>query len=99
MQSQRTAASAGPRERNASGAQTPDALLPDRTPKPSGWLATPLIALVALVCCAGPLLLGAMAATGAGAWLAAHGYSLGAAAFVLLAAVLAWRIRARISQG
>jgi hypothetical protein len=92
MQSQRTAASAGPRERNASGAQTPDAL-PDRTPKPSGWLATPLIALVALVCCAGPLLLGAMAATGAGAWLAAHGYSLGATAFVLLAAVLAWRGR------
>jgi hypothetical protein len=98
MQSQRTAASAGPRERNASGAQTPDAL-PDGTPKPSGWLATPLIALVALVCCAGPLLLGAMAATGAGAWLAAHGYSLGAAAFVFLTAVLAWRIRARMSQG
>ena len=63
-----------------------------------GWLATPAIAILAVVCCAGPLLLGALAATGTGAWLGAHGYTFGAAALIVLAAVLAWRIRARLSR-
>jgi cytochrome c biogenesis protein CcdA len=58
-----------------------------------------VIAIIAVVCCAGPLLLGALAATGAGAWLATHGYTLGAAALIVLAALLAWRINARISRG
>jgi len=39
------------------------------------------------------------AATGTGAWLATHGYSLGAAALVVLTALLVWRIMARTSQG
>ncbi len=64
-----------------------------------GWLATPVIAIIAVVCCAGPLLLGALAATGAGAWLATHGYTLGAAALVVLGALLAWRVRAWMSRG
>lgn len=57
------------------------------------------MAIVAVVCCAGPLFVGALAATGAGAWLAAHGYTIGAAALVVLAALLAWRIRERMSRG
>jgi hypothetical protein len=61
-----------------------------------GWLTTPLIAIIAVLCCAGPLLLGALAATGAGAWLAAHGYSLGAVALVVLSVLLVLRIRTPI---
>jgi len=71
----------------------------DHAPRREGWLATPVIAILAVICCAAPLLLGALAATGAGAWLAAHGYALGGAAMVVLAALLAWRIRARTSRG
>jgi len=52
-----------------------------------------------VVCCAGPLLLGVLAASGAGAWLAAHGYAIGAAALVAVAAFLAWRIRVRLIRG
>ena len=64
-----------------------------------GWLATPAIAILVVVCCAGPLLLASLAATGTGAWLAAHGYPIGGAALLVLAALLAWRIRARMSRG
>jgi len=98
MESQRTTVPADPPESSVSADRAPAA--PDgRAPGLKGWLATPMIAIFAVVCCAGPLLLGTLAATGAGAWLAAHGYSLGAAALVVLAALLAWRIRARMSQG
>ena len=55
-----------------------------------GWLAAPAIVILVVVCCAGPLLIGALAAAGAGAWLATHGYAVGAAALLALAAVLAW---------
>jgi len=58
----------------------------------------PVIAVFAVVCCAGPLLLGALAASGTGAWLLAHGYLIGAAA-LSLAALLGWAIRARFSRG
>jgi hypothetical protein len=98
MESQRTTPPADPDERNALTDQAPPAA-PDRAPGLKGWLATPVIAIIAVVCCAGPLLLGALAATGAGAWLAAHGYTLGAAALIVLAALLAWRISARVSRG
>lgn len=64
-----------------------------------GWLATPVIVILVLVCCAGPLLIGALAAAGAGAWLAGHGYTVGAAALLVVAAFLAWRIRVRLSRG
>lgn len=70
----------------------------DRAPVLEGWLATPLIAIIAVVCCAGPLLLGALAVTGARPWLAAHEYTLGTAVLVVLAALLAWRISARTSR-
>ena len=80
---------------------------PDRTPASSrdhsreadGWLTGTLIAMFVVVCCAGPLLIGALAAAGAGAWLATHGYAIGAAALLVVAAVLVWRIRARLSRG
>ena len=65
----------------------------------AGWLATPVIAILAVVCCAAPLLLGALVVSGAGAWLAAHGFTLGAAALIVLAAALAWRISARTRRG
>jgi hypothetical protein len=71
----------------------------DRSPGPVGWLAGPAVAILVVVCCAGPLLLAALAASGGGAWLAAHGYTLGAAALIVLAAFLAWMIRTRISRG
>ena len=98
MESQRTVAPADPPESSVSADQAL-AASHDHAPGAKGWLATPVIAIIAVVCCAGPLLLGALAATGAGAWLAAHGYTLGAAALVVLAALLFWRIRARMSRG
>ncbi len=58
-----------------------------------------VIAIIAVVCCAGPLLLGALAATGAGRLAGHAGYTLGAAALVVLGALLAWRVRARMSRG
>ena len=98
MESRRTEAPADPPESSVSADQAP-AAPHDRAPGLKGWLATPVIAIIAVVCCAGPLLLGALAATGAGAWLAAHGYTLGASALIVLAAFLAWRIGARMSRG
>ena len=97
MESQRTAEPADPVEPIASADQAPRAPR-DRAPGTRGWLATPAVAILAVVCCAGPLLLGALAATGAGAWLGAHGYTLGAAGLIVLAALLAWRINARMSR-
>lgn len=74
-----------------------------RTPerRENGWLtvlAAPGLILLAIVCCAGPLLLAALLATGAGAWLAANGYLIGAVALFVIAAVVAWRIQARMSR-
>ena len=71
----------------------------DASSRREAWLAAPVVAILAVVCCAGPLLFGALVATGAGAWLAAHGYTLGAAALIVLALVLAWGIRTRMSRG
>ncbi len=71
----------------------------DHSREADGWLTGTLIAMFVVVCCAGPLLIGALAAAGAGAWLATHGYAIGAAALLVVAAVLAWRIRARLSRG
>ena len=70
----------------------------DSTPRSESWFAAPLIAVFAVLCCAGPLLLGALAASSAGAWLLARGYLIGAAALAL-AALLGWAIRARLSLG
>ncbi len=61
-----------------------------------GRLATPAIMILLVVCCAGPLLLGVLAASGAGAWLVTHGYAIGGAAVLVVAGILAWRIRVRI---
>ncbi len=63
-----------------------------------GRLATPAIVVLLVLCCAGPLLLGVIAASGAGAWLVTHGYALGGAAVLVVAGILAWRIRVRISR-
>lgn len=97
MENQSTVERVDPAEPRLSADQAPSAPL-DRAPGTVGWLATPAIAILVVVCCAGPLLLGAFVATGTGAWLGAHGYTLGAAVLIVLAAVLAWRIRARMSR-
>jgi hypothetical protein len=90
-------------EADRSGQDPPDPLplrtAGDRPPGPASWLAAPAVAILAVVCCAGPLLLAAVAASGGGAWLAAHGYTLGAAALIVIAALLAWMIRTRMSRG
>ncbi len=98
MGNQRTAQSVESVERDPAGDRTP-ASSRDQSRRVDSWLAGPLIAIVAVVCCAGPLLLGVLAASGAGAWLAAHGYAIGAAALVAVAAFLAWRIRVRLIRG
>jgi len=51
------------------------------------------------VCCAGPLLLGALIASGAGGWLATHGFVVGGVAAVVIAAVLASRAWLRVRRG
>ncbi len=71
----------------------------DHSREADGWLTGTLIAIFVVVCCAGPLLIGALAAAGAGAWLATHGYAIGATALLVVAAAFAWRIRARLSRG
>lgn len=66
-----------------------------------GWLAAvaaPGLVLLAVVCCAGPLLAAALLATGAGTWLAANGYLLGALTLFAIAAGVVWLLLARISQ-
>jgi len=98
MESQRKAGPAYLPETSMPGDQAP-AGPRDRSPDLKGWLATPVIAIIAAVCCASPLLLAALAATGAGAWLAAHGNTIGAAALVVLGAILAWRITAGMGRG
>lgn len=70
----------------------------DSSARDETWFAAPIIAVVAVLCCAGPVLLAVLAATGVGAWLLAHGYVIGAAA-VAFVALLAWAIRARLSRG
>jgi hypothetical protein len=77
----------------------PRASAPPRGSGPETWLAAPAVAILAVVCCAGPLLVAALAATGAGAWLAAHGYTVAAGAVIVVVAVLVWWIRARLSRG
>ncbi len=73
--------------------------LRDSSPGRESRFATPVIGILAVICCTGPLLVGVLATTGAGTWLAAHGYTIGTAALVVLAALLTWGIRARLSRG
>jgi len=56
----------------------------DHSREADGWLTGTLIAIFVVVCCAGPLLIGALAAAGAGAWLATHGYAIGATALLVV---------------
>jgi len=98
MENQRTAQSVESVEKDLAGDRTP-ASSRNQSRRVDSWLAGPLIAIVAVVCCASTLLLGVLAAGGAGAWLAAHGYAIGAAALVAVAAFLAWRIRVRLVRG
>jgi hypothetical protein len=60
------------------------------------WFVAPLLVIVAVVCCAGPILVAALAATGAGAWLAWRGFIIGAAVLFGLALLLASLVRARL---
>jgi len=97
-ENQRTTQSVESVEKDLPGDRTP-ASSREQSRRVDSWLAGPAIAIVAVVCYAGPLLLGVLAASGAGAWLAAHGYAIGAAALVAVAAFLAWRIRVRLVRG
>jgi hypothetical protein len=63
-----------------------------------GALAAPGLVLLGVVCCAGPFLVASLLATGAGAWLAGHGYLLGAVALFVIAVVFVWRLHARMSR-
>lgn len=73
---------------------------PDRSSNdPAAWLAAPALAVLAVVCCAGPLLAAALAATGAATWVASHGYPVAAVFLLGLAALLIWAIRRRIAHG
>lgn len=68
-------------------------------PRDVGWLAAPLVFLLAGLCCGGPLLVAALVATGAGAWLGAHGFQAGAVVLLIIAGLLAWRWRLHINRG
>ncbi len=91
--------------RNEGRAETPESI---GAPAPAGArdarsglesrLATPAVVIPLVVCCAGPLLLGVLAASGAGAWLVTHGYAIGGAAVLVVAGIFAWRIRVRINR-
>ena len=62
----------------------------------SGWLGAVAVGGLAIICCAGPLLVVGAASLGVGAWLAAHGlWPLGGPALVLAggAVVVAYRRR------
>jgi len=69
------------------------------SPPSTDWWAAPAAAGLVVVCCAGPLLLGALVASGAGSWLATHGFLLGGAAVMVVAAVLAVRAWMRVRRG
>ena len=91
--------------RNDGRAETPESIgalarakAPDVRSGLEGRLATPGIVTLLVVCCAGPLLLGVLAASGAGAWLVTHGYAIGGAGVLVVAGILAWRIRVRVSR-
>ncbi len=73
---------------------------PPRISHPSNdWWAAPAAAILVVVCCAGPLVLGAMVASGAGGWLATHGFLLGGAVVMGVAAILAVRAWMRVRRG
>ena len=68
----------------------------ERQPTESkGRFAGPVLAVLAVLCCAGAPLVAALAATGVGAWLAAHGYALGVAGALVLLSALLLRQRSR----
>ena len=62
-----------------------------------GWLGTAALVALPVLCCGVPLLVAALVATGAGAWLAGHGSLLAIPAVVLAAALLVWRRTRRAS--
>lgn len=68
-----------------------------RTIEPEGWLGMLALAALPILCCGLPLLAVALVATGAGAWLAAHGSLLAIPAVVVAAALLVSRQRRRPS--
>ncbi len=71
---------------------------PASEPSGGGWEA-PAAAVLLVVCCAGPFLLGALVASGAGGWLAAHGFLLGATAVTVVAAALTVGAWMRVRRG
>ena len=76
-----------------------DRLGASASPTSDSWWAAPAVAILIVVCCAGPLFLGGLVTTGAGGWLAAHGFVMGGSALVLLAPLLAFWAWARVKRG
>lgn len=92
----RVATDSQPRPENVAGEAPPGSALRADDP---GWAGS--LALVALpaICCGLPLLVVALLATGAGAWLAANGSLLAIAAMVLAVGLLSARyVRTRRSR-
>jgi len=70
------------------------------TSQPSGaWWAAPAASTLVVVCCAGPLLLAALVASGAGGWLATHGFQLGATSVMVVTGALAVGAWMRVRRG
>ena len=62
----------------------------------SGWLGAVAVAGLAIICCAGPLLVVGAVSLGVGAWLAAHGlWLLGGLALLLAGGVVVVAYRRR----
>lgn len=84
----RIAADHKPRPENAVGEASPGtAGRADDT----GWVGTAVLIALPVICCGLPLLVVALLATGAGAWLAANGSLLAIPAAVVAAGLLAVR--------
>ncbi len=62
-----------------------------------GWVATLSVIAVPAICCALPLLVAALVATGAGPWLALHGHVL-AVGVVAVSAGLVTALLVRVSR-
>lgn len=84
----RIAADHKPRPENVVGEASPGAT---GRADDHGWVGTAVLIALPVICCGLPLLVVALLATGAGAWLTANGSLLAVPAVVLAAALLSVR--------
>ncbi len=72
---------------------------PARATGSQGWWASATLVVLPVLCCGLPLLVAALVATGAGTWLAAHGYMVAAPVLGLATAFLVWKAVSTGGQG